>query len=331
VIRWGILGAANIARKRFIPGVARTTNGVVTAIASRDGDRSRAVAAELGIPAAYDSYEALLADPEIDAIYNPLPNALHAEWTHKAAAAGKAILCEKPLAIDSAQARAMIDGARAAGVLLMEAFMYRFHPQHALVRRLIDAGTIGEVRVVRTNFTFLLEPFNPANVRLQRSLAGGALMDVGCYCVNAARMLFGEEPRWASAQADVRAEFGVEVALAGTLGFSDGRMASFDCGFRASGQGAYTVAGTLGGIEVPNAFVPSAATVVRVTTGGETRDEMIPAVDQYALEAHEFADALLTRRPLRIPADDALGTLRAIEALHQSARSGGIRVEVPSS
>ncbi len=328
-VRWGILGAANIARKRFIPGVARTTNGVVTALASRDGERARTVAAELGIPTAYDSYEALLADPDVDAIYNPLPNTLHAEWTLKAAAAGKAILCEKPLAIDSAQAQTMIDGARAAGVLLMEAFMYRFHPQHARVRELIDAGAIGEVRVVRADFTFLLEPFNPANVRLQRDLAGGALMDVGCYCVNAARMLFGEEPQWAAAQADVRAEFGVEVALAGTLGFSDRRMATFDCGFRASGQGAYTVAGTLGQIDVPNAFVPNADTVVRVTSGGVTRDETIAAVDQYALEAQEFADALLARRPLRIPADDALGTLRAIEALHQSAAAGGIRVEIP--
>ena len=330
-IRWGILGAANIARKRFIPGVARTTNGVVTALASRDGARARAVTAELSIPTAYDSYDALLADPQIDAIYNPLPNTLHAEWTLKAAAAGKAILCEKPLAIGSAQARTMIAGARAAGVLLMEAFMYRFHPQHARVRELIDAGAIGDVRVVRSHFTFLLEPFDPANVRLQRDLAGGALMDVGCYCVNAARMLFGEEPQWASAQADMCAEFGVEVALSGTLGFSDRRMATFDCGFRASGQGAYTVAGTLGQIDVPNAFVPSAPTVVRITTGGLTRDETIPAVDQYALEAQEFADALLAPRPLRIPADDALGTLRAIEALHQSARSGGIRVEVPSS
>ncbi len=331
-IRWGILGAANIARKRFIPGVSRTSNGVVAAIASRDGAKAREAAAALGIPRAYDSYDALIADPDIDAIYNPLPNSLHAEWTLKAVAVGKPVLCEKPLAIGSAQAMVMIDAARSAGVLLMEAFMYRFHPQHARVRALIDDGAIGDVRAVRANFTFLLEPFNPQNVRLQRDLAGGALMDVGCYCVNAARMLFGEEPTWASAQADMRDQFGVEVALAGMLGFSDRRMATFDCGFRASGQGAYAVVGTTGQIDVPNAFVPAQAdTIVRVTSGGATHDETIGAVDQYALEAEAFAAALLHGTPLALPADDALGTLRAVEALHQSAAAGGIRVEVSQS
>jgi predicted dehydrogenase len=326
VVRWGILSTANIGVKRFIPGVRKSTNGVVAAIASRNGARAREVAAQLAIPRAYGSYEELLADPEIDAIYNPLPNSMHAQWTLEAAAAGKAILCEKPLAIDSAEAQRMIDGCRAHGVLLMEAFMYRFHPQHARVRELIDAGTIGELRFVRGAFTFSLEPFRPANVRLQAALAGGALMDVGCYAVNAARMLFGHEPVWASAQWDFRAEFGVEVSLAGILGFSDGRTAIFDCGFRAAGQGSYTAVGTAGQIDVPTAFVPDPnPTLVRIAAAGAVREESIPGVDQYQLEAEEFADALLTRRPLRIPADDALGTLRAIEALHRSAAADGRR------
>jgi predicted dehydrogenase len=304
-------------------------NGVVTAIASRDEARARDAATRLGIARAYGSYEELLADPEIDAIYNPLPNSLHAEWTVKAAAAGKAILCEKPLAVDAAEARAMIDACRAHGALLMEAFMYRFHPQHARVRALIDEGAIGDLRAVRTAFTFMLEPFPVANVRLQADLAGGALMDVGCYAVNASRMLFGEEPQWASAQWDFREEFGVEVTLAGILGFSDGRVATFDCGFRAAGQGYYLAAGTKGQIEVLNAFVPSANEVsLLVTDASGRREERLPGVDQYQLEAEEFADALLSRRPLRIPADDAVGTLLAIQALHRSARSGGLRQEV---
>lgn len=329
MIRWGILSTANIGLKRFIPGVRRTSNGVVAAIASRDGDRAREAATRLEIPTAYESYEALLADPAIDAIYNPLPNTLHAEWTLRAVAAGKPVLCEKPLAVSSAEAQAMIDGAREHGVLLMEAFMYRFHPQHARVRELIDGGAIGDVRFVRSAFTFMLEPFDPNNVRLQASLAGGALMDVGCYCVNASRMLFGEEPAWASAQWDFRDAFGVEVSLAGILGFSDGRTATFDCGFRAAGQGSYSVAGTRGEIVVPSAFVPSADdTTIRVTSGAETRAERITGADHYALEAHEFADALIHQRPLRIGPEDAVGTLRAIEALRASAAAGGVRTPV---
>jgi predicted dehydrogenase len=284
----------------------------------------------LEIPTAYGSYDELLADPQIDAIYNPLPNSLHARWTLAAAAAGKPVLCEKPLAIGSAEAQQMIDGCRAHGVLLMEAFMYRFHPQHARVRELIAAGAIGEVRFVRGAFTFMLEPLRPANVRLQRDLAGGALMDVGCYTVNAARMLFGEEPQWASAQWDFRPEFGVEVSLAGILGFSDNRTAIFDCGFRAAGTGSYTVAGTAGQIDVPAAFVPDRAeeTLVRIVTREGVREERVAGVDAYALEAEEFADALLSRRPLRISPDDAVHTLRAIEALHRSAAAGGAREPV---
>jgi len=325
-LRWGILSTANIAVKRFIPGAVRSRNGVVAAIASRDLRRARDVAESLAIPRAYGSYQELLDDPEVDAIYNPLPNGLHAEWTIKAAAAGKPILCEKPLALDAEQARQMIDACHSHGVLLMEAFMYRFHPQQARVIELLDSGAIGELRFVRTAFTFMLEPFPADNVRLSSELGGGALMDVGCYCVNASRMLFGEEPTWASAQWDFRPEFGVEVSLAAILGFSGGRLAIFDCGFRAPGQGTYTAVGTGGQIEVPNAFVPGATDVmIRVTSGTEVREEQIKGVDQYQLEAEEFADSLLKNRQLRIGAEDALGTLRTIAALHRSARNGGAR------
>jgi predicted dehydrogenase len=328
-IRWGILSTANIGIKRFIPGVQKSHNGIVAAIGGRDLAKTRGVAEQLGIPKAYGSYAELLADPDIDAIYNPLPNAMHAEWTLKAAAAGKPTLCEKPLAIDVREAQHMIEGCRERGVLLMEAFMYRFHPQHARVRELIDDGAIGNVRFVRSAFTFMLEPFNPANVRLQRDLAGGALMDVGCYCVNAARMLFGEEPHWASAQWDFRAEFGVEVSLAGMLGFGEGRTAIFDCGFRAAGSGSYSVAGTSGQIDVLSSFVPNPdETLIRIDSRDGVREERIAGVDQYQLEAEEFADALLDNRPLRIPPDDAVHTLRAIAALHRSAAAHGLREAV---
>jgi D-xylose 1-dehydrogenase (NADP+, D-xylono-1,5-lactone-forming) len=198
-IRWGILDTGRQALLRFIPGVAASRNGVVAAIAGRDQGRAQDAATQLGIERAYGSYEALPADPGVDAIYNPLPNSMHGEWTRRAAEAGKPVLCEKPLARDAAEAQAMVDGCRRHGVLLMEAFMYRFHPRHVRVRALLDEGAIGEIRLVRATNTFLMDPINPRNVRLQGSLAGGALMDVGCYTVNAARMLFGEEPLWATA------------------------------------------------------------------------------------------------------------------------------------
>jgi len=327
-IRWGILGTANIARKRFIPGVRASRTGTVAAIASRTLSSAEDVARDHGIPKAYGSYEALLADPEIDAIYNPLPNALHAEWTVKAAAAGKPILCEKPLATTSADALLMIEMCKYHDVLLMEAFMYRFHPQHARVRELIAQGAIGELRAVHASFTFLLEPFQQKNVRLQHDLGGGALADVGCYTVNAARLLFGEEPLWASAQWDVREQFGVDVATAGVLGFSDRRMATIDCGFRAAGGGSYSAIGTDGQIDVPNAFVPQTDVSLHITEHGKRREERVPAVDQFALEADEFADALQTGRPLRIPPMDAIANLHVLEALARSAATLGLRQDV---
>lgn len=327
-IRWGILSTANIALKRFIPGVKLSRNGTIAAIASRDLMKAKTAAEAHDIPKAYGSYEELLADADIDAIYNPLPNALHAEWTAKAAAAGKPILCEKPLATGTAEALRMIEVCAYNDVLLMEAFMYRFHPQHARVRELIDAGTIGELRAVRASFSFLLEPFQKKNVRLQHDLGGGALADVGCYAVNAARMLFGEEPLWASAQWDVREQFGVDVSTAGVLCFSDRRMATIDCGFRASTYGTYTAIGTKGHIDVPDAFVPDGDVAIVITTGSERREERLPAVHQFALEAEEFADCLLSGRPLRIPPLDAVANLHVIDALARSATALGMRTDV---
>lgn len=325
-IRWGILSTARIGLTRFIPGAAKSRNGVVHAIASRDGARAAAAAAELGIPRVHDSYEALLADPEVDAIYNPLPNSMHAEWTLRAAEAGKPILCEKPLTVDAEQAAALVADCKRHGVLLMEAFMYRFHPQHARVRELIDGGAIGELRAVRTAFTFSMGTLNPKNVRLQADLAGGALMDVGCYTVNAARMLYGEEPVAAVATADFSSQFGVDVTLAGVLEFSEHRMATFDCGFQAMGQGWYMAAGTKGTIEVPYAFVPGTKdTLVILEDGSGRHEERISGVDQYMLEAEEFADCLLEGRAPRIPAEDAVANMRAIDALYRSARADGAR------
>src|SRR5438128_4501825 len=169
-LRWGVLGAANIARRAVIPAIQASSNGEVVALASRDREKGRTVAGELGIARVHQGYEALLADPQVDAVYNPLPNSLHAEWTIRAAEAGKAVLCEKPLARDAAEAQDMVDACAGLGVPLMEAFMYRFHPQNVRVRELLTAGAIGEVGQVRAGFGFRMHPLNPANVRLQKDL-----------------------------------------------------------------------------------------------------------------------------------------------------------------
>ncbi len=328
-IRWGILSTAGIGRHRFIPGAMASSNGVVLAIASREKDRAAQVATQLGIPRVHGSYEALLADPEVDAVYNPLPNSLHDEWTRKAVNAGKPVLCEKPLARDATEASALVAMCKERNILLMEAFMYRFHPQHARVRSLIAGGAIGEIRAVRTAFTFNMTPLNPANIRLRAEVAGGALMDVGCYCVNAARLLFGEEPATVSATWDFRKEYGVEIGMAGALTFSDGRTATFDCGFRAAGQGWYMVVGAAGTIEVPAAFVPSQEpTRVILTDKTGRHEDTIPGVDHYRLEAEEFAAYLIEGRPPRYPADDAVANMRAIDALYRSARAQGLSQNV---
>src|SRR5688572_12750007 len=213
--QWGILSAANIARRRFVPGILGGTEGVLAAVAARDGDRARAFAAEFGIPRAYDSYDALLADPDVDGVYIGLPNLLHTEWTIRAAAAGKHILCEKPLSRRAADVDRMATACSEAGVLLMEAFMYRHHPLHARVRDLLAAGEIGEPTLIRATFSFAMDAERRTrDVRVNHSLDGGAFMDVGCYALNAARFLFDAEPVEVTALQRFDPSLGVDTSFA---------------------------------------------------------------------------------------------------------------------
>jgi D-xylose 1-dehydrogenase (NADP+, D-xylono-1,5-lactone-forming) len=320
-LRWGVLGAARVARRRVIPAIQASANGAVVALASRDLDKGRAVADELGIGRVHGSYEALLADPGVDAIYNPLPNALHAEWTVRAAAAGKAVLCEKPLAQDADAAAHVVEACVRCGVPLMEAFMYRFHPQNVRVRALLAQGAIGRVDLVRAGFCFRMDPLDPANVRLQRALAGGALLDVGCYAVNASRMVFGEEPRYATAWREYDERFGVDVALAGVLEYPGRRFATVDCSFKAGYSGWYMVLGSDGTIEVPRAFTPQLddTVVVIADAQGHRRAEHFAGVDQYRLMAESFAAAVLAGEPVPYAPDDAVCNMRAIDALARAA------------
>ena len=221
-LRWGILSTANIATEKVIPGIRRAARNEIVAIASRDGETARRVADRLSIPRAHGSYEALLADPDVDAVYIPLPNHLHAEWTIAAARAGKHVLCEKPLALTAADAERMIEAAEAAGVHLMEAFMYRHHPSWVAVRELVASGRIGTLTAVQSWFGFHND--DAANIRNIRDFGGGALYDVGCYCVNLSRMLFGGEPVRVEGAVvrDGAAGDGVDILTTGLLEFEDG-------------------------------------------------------------------------------------------------------------
>jgi predicted dehydrogenase len=318
------LSTARIARTRFVPGVRAGTEGVVVAVASREDERARAMATELGIPRAHGSYYALLTDPEVDAVYVGLPNGLHPEWTVRAAEAGKHVLCEKPVAPTRAEAARMVEACRRAGVVLMEAFMYRLHPQHARVLELLGQGTIGAPVFVRASFCFAMDAARrrSGDVRLQADLAGGALMDVGCYAVDVARYLFGAEPVEASAQARRDPAFGVDTTLAGTLRFPGDRLALIDGSFDAAGTQRYEVAGPGGLIRVERAFLPGEGrTTISVSAGGQERTETVPGAHQYALEADHFARSVRAGRLLP-PSEDGLLQAAAVEALHESAATG---------
>ena len=320
--RWGILGCAGIAIRKFIPALREARRTEVLAIASRTREKAQAAAADLDIPRGYGSYDELLADPDVDAIYNPLPNDLHCPWTIRAAAAGKHVLCEKPLAMNAAEVRRMIAACKRHRVVLMEAFMYRFHPQWDLVRSLIAAGRIGDVRLVRATFSFVIN--RPAdNYRYKLENGGGARMDVGCYCVNAARLVFGCEPERVAASHHISKKLGVDMTTCGVLEFPGKRIAVFDSSFEFHGRFGIDIEGTGGRIFVPVPWLPAPdrAEIV-LTSGGNTKTLRARHANQYTLEAEHFADCVRTGSTPRFPASDALANMRVLDAIARSARNG---------
>lgn len=314
-IRWGVISTANIGRKRVIPAIQASSNGEVVAVASRSLESAQQFAQEENIPTAYGSYEELVADPNIDAIYNPLPNHLHAEWSIKCAEAGKPTLSEKPFASNAPEAQTIVDAFAKHDVLLAEAFMYRFHPQHAKVKAVIESGGIGDLMVIYSSFTFKVS--DESNIRLNKSMAGGSLMDVGCYCVNLMRFMTGEEPESVTASAMIGETTGVDEVLAGTLRFPSGVIGHFDSGLRAFGEHHYTLKGTEGKIVVPTSFVPAsdADTVVQHWQGNSYEEYIIPAVDQYRLMVEDFADALINKRPPRFMPQDAVHNMQVTDQM----------------
>jgi predicted dehydrogenase len=324
-VRWGIIGTANIARSSFLPAV-REAGGEPAAVAGRDSGRAQAWARDNGIGRAVTGYQNLIDDPGIDALYIPLPNALHADWTIAALAAGKPVLCEKPLTGSVADTERVLAVAAETGIPLWEAFVFPFRDQHRRLRRLLADGVIGELREIQSNFHFLMT--HPAgNIRMDPALAGGALADVGCYPVWLARDLFGadHETAWAAAEWDAG---GVDVATWGTLGFPGGRRLLLSCGFGRPGDTFSRLLGTRGQINVTNPFHPRAGDTFEVHVFGE-EPVVHPgtARDQHTFTAairHVQAVVRGEEAPRQLAVDTSLGSARALADLIESARSGAV-------
>ena len=325
-IRWGVLGAARIARTKVIPAMQRSRECEVVALASRSVETARTAAAALGIPTAYGSYEELLADPGVDAVYIPLPNHLHVPWSIKAAEAGKHVLCEKPIGLDADEARKLLAVRDRTGVLIHEAFMVRTHPQWLAVREEVRSGRIGELRAIQMAFSYFNR--DPGNVRNQDGIGGGALMDIGCYPIVLSRFLFGDEPVRVIASVDRDPEFGTDRLTSALLEFPGGQCA-FTCSTQLVPYQRMQVLGTRGRIEVE---IPVNAPTDRpcrlflddgrdvLGSGVETRTFAV--CDQYTLQADEVSRAIRDGGPAPEPLEDAVANMEVIDALFRSAGSG---------
>jgi xylose dehydrogenase (NAD/NADP) len=317
VLKWGLLSTARINRS-IIPALRSSHRHELIAVASRSGERADEYAREWEIPRVYGDYAELLADSEIDAVYIPLPNALHAEWTIKAADAGKHVLCEKPLALSVAEVDEIASAAERAGVLVMEAFMYRHHPQTLQLKTIVDAGTIGRLRLIRGAFTFTLT--RPGDVRLIAALGGGSLWDVGCYPVSMSRYLAGCEPRRVAGFQRLGSS-DIDEAFYGELDFGEVH-AQFDCGFCVPLRTHLEVIGTTGAITVSAPFKPGLEERLVLSREGESETIPIAGEPLYSGQFENFADAVFLKQPPRITLADSRATIAALTALYEAARTG---------
>jgi len=317
VVRLGLLSTARI-NGEVLAAVARTDAVVVSAVASRELARAEAYAGEHGIPRAHGSYDALLADPDVDAVYVSLPNGPHHEWTVPALEAGKHVLCEKPYSRRPADVVEAFDLADRAGLVLMEAFMYRHHPQWRRVPELVADGAIGRLRSIHATFGFRLQKAD--DVRLRPELDGGALMDVGCYCVSGSRLLAGEPVRAQGEQ--VVGPTGVDLAFHGTLRFPDDVVAQLDASFLVSSRQRLEAVGEEGSILVEAPWRADWGMRVVLRRGGEVEEVEVEPGDMFVLELENLADAVKGRAPQLLGREDALGQARAIDALYRAAEAG---------
>jgi D-xylose 1-dehydrogenase (NADP+, D-xylono-1,5-lactone-forming) len=317
-LRWGLLGTARINRA-LIPAIRGSARSSLAAVASRDGARAAAYAREWEIPRAAASYEALLADPDIDVVYIPLPNHLHAPWTIAAARAGKHVLCEKPLALAPDDVDRVAAAAGEAGVVATEAFMYRHHAQTRRVVTLVREGAVGELRLLRGAFTFPLS--REDDVRLRPEWGGGSLWDVGCYPVSYARLVAGSEPESVVGAAEIGPS-GIDTAFAGALAFPGGVLATFDCGFRAVFRTSLEIVGTEGTIDVAAPFKPGPREQLRLSRGGTVSLIDVEGAALYSGEVEDLERAALDGAPPAVSLADTRGNVAALVALLRSAAEG---------
>lgn len=321
-LRWGILSTAKIGVTKLIPALQTSTHNEVLAIGSRNPSSAEKAAQQLGIAKAYGSYEALLADPDIDAIYNPLPNHLHVEWSIKALEAGKHLLCEKPLGLDAPDAQRLVDAAAAHPHLkTMEAFMYRFHPRWQKVKALIDEGAIGKLLSVHSHFAY--NNREPDNIRNHRHMGGGALMDIGCYCVSVSRWLFNAEPTKVMGQITPYENYEVDCLTSGLLQFPEGN-ATFTASTKMEPQQYVEATGDKGRIYVPVPFNPTTEqpTEIHLTQDGRQQRLSIDASNHYVEMVDAFAQSILNQQPVPTVLQDAVYNMRVIDAVFASAATG---------
>ena len=325
-VRWGILSTANIGMQKVTPGIQASAHSEVTAIASRDITKAGAAADKLGIAKAYGSYEELFADPDIDAIYNPLPNHLHVPMTVAAAKAGKHVLCEKPIALSAADAEALRECP--PDRIVLEAFMIRFHPQWERAREIIRSGELGDIRTINAVFTY----FNadPNNVRNKADIGGGGIMDIGCYPITAGRYLFEGEPKRIVSLVERDVGFGTDRLASAMADFGGGKQLTFTCSTQTTPHQRVQVLGTSGKLEIVIPFnaPPNERTAITVDTGAPfdgslARREILPVVDQYTEQAEAFALAVLGEKALPWGIEDAIASMKVIDAIFESEKTGG--------
>lgn len=325
-VRWGILGAADIAVQKVVPAMQQGQHAQVVAIASRDLAKARAAAAKLGIPRAYGSYEELIADPDVEAIYNPLPNHLHVPWSIRAAEAGKHVLCEKPIGLNATEARRLMAVRDKTGVQIAEAFMVRNHPQWHKVRELIAAGRIGELRLIVGHFSYYRR--DPDDIRSKVEWGGGALLDVGCYPITMSRWLYGAEPEAVIGAIERDPDMGIDRLVSGMLRFPAGQ-ASFTCAGQLVLYQRMQIMGTKGRIEVEVPFNAPSDGPCRILlddgrdlVGGGIETIAFPAVDQYTLQGDRFSEAVRGIGTVPVTLEDAAANMAVLDALFRSAESG---------
>ena len=324
-VRWGIVSTADIGMKKVNPAIMKSPHSEIVALASRDKGKAEAALRQLGVDngRAYGSYEELMADPNVDAIYNPLPNHLHVPVTLAAARAGKHVLCEKPIAMDAAEAEQLRQAPQ--DVIIAEAFMVRHHPQWQRARDIIRSGELGPVRLVRGVFLYFND--DPANVRNIADIGGGGIMDIGCYCVIAGRYLFEAEPLRVVALVDRDPKFRTDRLASVIADFGEGRQLSFVCGTQSAGRQSVEAIGPKGSLEIVIPFnaPPNEKTAVLVGNSFDRnhyRREILPEIDQYTAEAENFALAVLGKQTADYGVEDAIQQMRILDAIFRSEKSG---------